>query len=266
MGVTHGAHPHENDRCHRPPAPRDEIGDVTPGTSSICLRPTPQPERTQPVSCPCRIGRQTLYDDGPDAEQSTKARGTLGREPAPQSNDQSGSCSLVEGSAQPVPDEKPANYYQNIRPEMLDFIPAEARTVLDVGCGEGYFAQQLKQSRDVEVWGIEMVEARARVAVDRLDTLLVGDVATLIPHLPASRFDALVFNDVLEHLLDPFDVLARIKACLTPQGVVVSFWIANALANRRFLDMQFVKFATVARPLRTADVSATNQAVASKMT
>ncbi len=165
-----------------------------------------------------------------------------------------------------MPDEKPANYYQNIRPEMLDFIPAEARTVLDVGCGEGYFAQQLKQSRDVEVWGIEMVEARARVAVDRLDTLLVGDVATLIPHLPASRFDALVFNDVLEHLLDPFDVLARIKACLTPQGVVVSFWIANALANRRFLDMQFVKFATVARPLRTADVSATNQAVASKMT
>lgn len=223
-----------------------------------------------------------------------------------------------------MPDEKPINYYQNVRPEMLDFIPADSRTLLDVGCGEGYFSQQLKQSRGMEVWGIEVVEARARVAVARLDTVLVGDVGTLISELPVSFFDVAVFNDVLEHLLDPFDVLARIKTCLTPQGVVVSsipnirfyptffelaahceweyeesgildsthlrfftersirkmyerlgyevlrheginrlermprrYWVANALANRRFLDMQFAEFATVARPLRAADASGT---------
>lgn len=221
-----------------------------------------------------------------------------------------------------MPDEKPANYYQNTRPEMLDFIPPDSRTVLDVGCGEGHFAQQVKQSREAEVWGIEVVEARARFAVERLDTVLVGDVAALISELPASYFDAVVFNDALEHLLDPFDVLDRIKTCLTPRGVVVSsipnirfyptfyelavhceweyeesgildlthlqfftqrsirkmyerlgyevlrheginkleqmprrFWIANALAKRQFLDMQFVQFATVARPLRAADAS-----------
>lgn len=246
---------------------------------------------------------------------------------------EAGEAPFGESGAKSMPDEKPVNYYQNLRPEMLDFIPADSRRLLDVGCGEGYFAQQFKQARNAEVWGIEVVEARARVAVGRLDKVLVGDIATLIPQLPVSFFDAVVFNDVLEHLLDPFDVLARIKTCLTPRGVVVSsipniryyptfydllayceweyeesgildsthlrfftersirkmyerlgyevlrheginkleqlprrFWIANALANRRFLDMQFVQFATVARPLRTADVSATNQAVASKMT
>jgi 2-polyprenyl-3-methyl-5-hydroxy-6-metoxy-1,4-benzoquinol methylase len=221
-----------------------------------------------------------------------------------------------------VPEAKPVNYYQNIRPEMLDFIPAGSRTVLDVGCGEGYFAHNLKQSRDLVAWGIEMVEERAGLASQKLDRVLAGDVADLIPQLPQSFFDVITFNDVLEHLVDPFDVLARIKRCLSPTGVVVSsipnirfyptffelaahceweyeesgildsthlrfftersirkmyrrlgyevvrheginklehlprkFWIANALAKRRFLDMQYPEFATVARPIRAAALS-----------
>lgn len=221
-----------------------------------------------------------------------------------------------------MPEAKPVNYYQNIRPEMLDFIPAGSRTVLDVGCGEGYFAHNLKQSRDLVVWGIEMVEERAGLAAQKLDRVLAGDVADLIPQLPQSFFDVITFNDVLEHLVDPFDVLARIKSCLSPTGVVVSsipnirfyptffelaahceweyeesgildsthlrfftersirkmyrrlgyevvrheginkleqlprkFWIANALAKRRFLDMQYPEFATVARPIRAATLS-----------
>jgi 2-polyprenyl-3-methyl-5-hydroxy-6-metoxy-1,4-benzoquinol methylase len=220
-----------------------------------------------------------------------------------------------------VPEAKPVNYYQNIRPEMLDFIPAGSRTLLDVGCGEGHFAYNLKHSRDVVAWGIEMVEERAGVASQKLDKVLAGDVADLIPQLPESFFDVVTFNDVLEHLVDPFDVLARIKSCLSPTGVVVSsipnirfyptffelaahceweyeesgildsthlrfftersirkmyrrlgyevvrheginkleqlprkFWIANALAKRRFLDMQYPEFATVARPIRAAAI------------
>lgn len=219
-----------------------------------------------------------------------------------------------------LPDQKPVNYYQNVRAEMLGFIPADSRTVLEVGCGEGYFGQRLKESRDVEVWGIEVVEARARAAEDRLDRVLSGTVESVISQLPASFFDVVVFNDVLEHLVDPFDVLARIKTCLSPRGVVVSsipnirfypafyelavhgdweyvqegtldathlrfftgrsirnmytrlgyevlrheginklepmpgrYRLANAIFRGRFDDMQFVQFATVARPVRAAD-------------
>jgi SAM-dependent methyltransferase len=120
------------------------------------------------------------------------------------------------------PDTKPDNYYQNVREEVLRFIPADAGTVLDVGCGEGGFGYRLKQERDREVWGIELNETAARSAEQRLDRVLLGDIGLLIERLPVGYFDVVVFNDVLEHLVDPFDVIARIKRCVSERGVVVS--------------------------------------------
>ena len=126
------------------------------------------------------------------------------------------------GGASSLIDAKPDAYYGNVRAEMLPFVPVEAMTVLDVGCGEGYFGELLKEDAGREVWGIEVIEAFARSAAARLDRVLVGDVAELIDDLPKGFFDAIVFNDVLEHLVDPYDVLSRIRSRLSPRGVVVS--------------------------------------------
>ena len=131
-------------------------------------------------------------------------------------------------------DEKPANYYQNVRPEMMAYVPADSSRVLEVGCGEGEFGWRVKQSGAVEVWGIELVEARARLAATRLDKVLVGDVADLVGQLPSGHFDAVVFNDVLEHLVDPFEVLRRVRPSLSEGGVVVS-----SIPNVRFFPVAY---------------------------
>ena len=119
-------------------------------------------------------------------------------------------------------DTKPDSYYRSVRDEVLGYLPDHPHTVLDVGCGEGAFGYQVKQGRGSEVWGIELADDPARIAAGRLDQVLCGDVAALLDQLPPAYFDAVVFNDILEHLVDPYDVLARIKRCIRPGGVVVS--------------------------------------------
>lgn len=126
-------------------------------------------------------------------------------------------------------DIKPDTYYQSVREEIMGFIPRDAARIFEVGCGESLFGQRLKEGTQREVWGVEVVAAAARVAEQRLDRVLCGDIAALIDDLPARYFDVVVFNDVLEHLIDPYDVLARIKRHLSEQGVVIS-----SIPNIRF--------------------------------
>jgi 2-polyprenyl-3-methyl-5-hydroxy-6-metoxy-1,4-benzoquinol methylase len=114
----------------------------------------------------------------------------------------------------------PADYHAHARPEMLAYVPASARRVLDVGCGEGLFGASLK-ARGAEVWGIELAGPAAEAAAGRLDRVLAADVGAAMADLPRAHFDCVVFNDVLEHLVDPYAVLAQARSLLAPEGVVV---------------------------------------------
>lgn len=121
-------------------------------------------------------------------------------------------------------------YYGHKRPEMLRFIPINARRVLELGCGEGVFSATLKKRRDAEVWGIEYNEKAAQRASTHLDHVLAGDANERIAELPDNYFDAIVCNDVLEHLVNPLATLMQLRSKLKPQGVVVA-----SIPNIRYL-------------------------------
>lgn len=103
---------------------------------------------------------------------------------------------------------------------MLSYVPPTARMILEVGCGEGAFGAQLK-AREAEVWGIELDPAAAQIARARLDRVFEGTVESIWSTLPAARFDCVVFNDVLEHLVDPEQILVSCQRLLTAGGTVV---------------------------------------------
>lgn len=116
---------------------------------------------------------------------------------------------------------RPIGYYANPRKEMLDFIPKRTKTVLEVRCGEGSSGAQLK-ALGMEVWGVEIDQISAAIARRNIDRVLTGDACRLLNCLPTGYFDCIVFNDVLEHLVDPFSLLVSIRSLLTANGVVVS--------------------------------------------
>jgi 2-polyprenyl-3-methyl-5-hydroxy-6-metoxy-1,4-benzoquinol methylase len=121
-------------------------------------------------------------------------------------------------------------YYRHPRPEMMRYVPKTARRVLELGCAEGAFAAAVKEYTGAEVWGIELNEDAARRAGAVIDHVLVGDAGERIAELPDSYFDAVVCNDVLEHLVDPLAILTRLRPKLNPDGVVVA-----SIPNVRYL-------------------------------
>jgi 2-polyprenyl-3-methyl-5-hydroxy-6-metoxy-1,4-benzoquinol methylase len=116
---------------------------------------------------------------------------------------------------------KPTDYFEQSRFEMLRFVPPDCQRVLDVGCGKGNFGEALKQSRKIEVWGIEPVASAVAEAAGKLDRAIEG-MFTPETDLPRESFDAIIFNDVLEHLPDPAAALRLARTLLKPGGVVVA--------------------------------------------
>jgi 2-polyprenyl-3-methyl-5-hydroxy-6-metoxy-1,4-benzoquinol methylase len=131
---------------------------------------------------------------------------------------------------------KPEGYYAQARPEMLPFIPKDAKRILDVGCSEGRFGLQLKEMLGAEVWGVEMMEAVAGIARQSLDRVLVGDIMQQLAHLPDDYFDCVTLNDVIEHIVDPYRMLLAMKQKLSPRGVVVAS-IPNIRYFRNLFDL-----------------------------
>jgi 2-polyprenyl-3-methyl-5-hydroxy-6-metoxy-1,4-benzoquinol methylase len=113
------------------------------------------------------------------------------------------------------------SYFANSRPEMLPFVPLSARKVLDLGCGGGLFSESLKLRNGAETWGVECEPRAAALAKGRMDRVFQGDVAQVVDELPEAHFDAIVCNDVLEHLPDPWSLLRAIRPLLAPGGSLV---------------------------------------------
>lgn len=104
---------------------------------------------------------------------------------------------------------------------MLRFIPEHACSILDVGCGAAAFSMQLMRSGRTVV-GVEPNAEAAAAAAQHLSRVLCSDIDGAWRDLPAGGFEVIVFNDVLEHLADPWAVLRRARAHLAPGGCVVA--------------------------------------------
>jgi len=121
-------------------------------------------------------------------------------------------------------------YFHNQRREMLKYVPETATRILEVGCGAGQFCINLKRA-DREIWGVEMNPEAAEKAVDVCTFVLVGDFDAIFDQLPKNHFDCVIFNDVLEHMYYPWEVIRKVKTLLSADGVLVS-----SIPNFRYIS------------------------------
>lgn len=113
-------------------------------------------------------------------------------------------------------------YYSNSRAEMIGFIPDTTEKLLDIGCGYGYFGLSVKKKfNNIEIWGIEINQDAGLKAKENLDNVLINSIEKALDNLPDQYFNCIVFNDVLEHLVDPYEVLEKIKKKISPNGVIL---------------------------------------------
>jgi 2-polyprenyl-3-methyl-5-hydroxy-6-metoxy-1,4-benzoquinol methylase len=97
------------------------------------------------------------------------------------------------------------------------------KTVLDVGCASGDTARALT-ARGCTVSGVDVDAAAAEPARSVLDELVIADIdeTPLRTLFKPESFDAVIFGDVLEHLVDPSAAMSDAVSLLRPGGKVLA--------------------------------------------
>lgn len=115
------------------------------------------------------------------------------------------------------------SYYNAERHEMLSYIPDGATSFLEIGCGSGAFGSLIRRTiPNATIIGIEAHSASAAVARTRLDQVIEMPVELALSQIKESSIDCVICNDVLEHLVDPWEVLMQLRAKLVPNGTCVA--------------------------------------------
>lgn len=113
-----------------------------------------------------------------------------------------------------------STYYQNFREDMTQLLPKQYSRVLEIGCGEGKFRENLTHSH--EYWGVEPVESAAAVASKKLDKVLIGTYQDVLNDIPDDYFDLVICNDVIEHMVDHDEFFQSIKKKMKKHGCLVA--------------------------------------------
>jgi len=104
---------------------------------------------------------------------------------------------------------------------------------LDVGCATGFLLNGIRQSTQWEVHGVEFSPDAVAYAREELGLdVIAGDLKDA--RYPDAHFDYVHVNNVLEHVLDPVELLAECHRILKPGGY---FYLAvpNGLNDSRNL-------------------------------
>ncbi len=118
-------------------------------------------------------------------------------------------------------------YYLNTRPEVHHILKENLgqrvlNRTLEVGCAAGLFSFELKKKGVAQmVFGVETDYQVSKIASLYLDDVIHGDIEELELPFPQGYFDGMFFLDVLEHLIDPWATLKKMKKYLKDDALVV---------------------------------------------
>lgn len=125
--------------------------------------------------------------------------------------------------------EEIANWRRMMQPVVsrsADLIDSRRRgpkgRLLDIGCGYGFFLNEMKQ-RGWQSVGIEISPAGRSFARKHYHLDVTGVPVEEI-HWPEADFDIVTLFYVIEHLLDPPAMLARVHRWLKPGGLLLLRW------------------------------------------
>lgn len=119
-----------------------------------------------------------------------------------------------------------SNYYSSINAELFRKIPLSSQRILELGCGAGALGELfLKYAPLAEYHGVEVNPEVASIAKKKLTKVYVEDIESesrkkiLLP----ARYDFIVCGDVLEHLVDPWTIVAELRqSCVSNGGMIAS--------------------------------------------
>ncbi|MCK5662259.1 MAG: class I SAM-dependent methyltransferase [Thiotrichaceae bacterium] len=119
-------------------------------------------------------------------------------------------------------DTKPDVYFEGARKDFVEDMPDNPEAhILEIGCSNGNTgALALSMGKCGRYTCVEMNEAAAARAKEKVCEVLVGDIERLEFPWEEQSFDVLILSEVLEHLVDPWRLLQKLHKYLKPGALV----------------------------------------------
>jgi len=120
------------------------------------------------------------------------------------------------GSLSPSYEGKDQRYFSGVRKDLIDRLGVDAnRAILEIGCGDGSTGAYAKQQGKCGLYvGVELFPDAANVAKAVIDRAYNANIESFDIPEPPSSFDVLIAGEVLEHLVDPWVALKRMRRFL----------------------------------------------------
>jgi SAM-dependent methyltransferase len=109
--------------------------------------------------------------------------------------------------------------------DVLKLMPLDRRRVVEIGCSSGALAREYKKlNPDVHYVGVDIVPEYVKVAATYCDEVHSFDIEAQDKAFLRDRFDAdcWIFADVLEHLRDPWQMLANLREIMPAGGCLIA--------------------------------------------
>lgn len=130
-------------------------------------------------------------------------------------------------------------YEDNPLAWIADRVAVSSR-VLEFGSADGRLTRYLKENKNCLVDIVEIDEESGKKAALYANRAFVGsgegDIEKYCWLLDGEKYDFIIFADVLEHLLHPWEVVKKCKKALVPQGQILAS-VPNIAHNSIIIDL-----------------------------
>lgn len=93
--------------------------------------------------------------------------------------------------------------------------------ILDLGCYDGYFSEQILQQGGKTVYGMDRLPATLKLAEERGVQPVLGDIDSGHIAFPDNFFDVVVMGSVLQYVFDPDLAMVEVKRVLKSRGTAI---------------------------------------------
>jgi 2-polyprenyl-3-methyl-5-hydroxy-6-metoxy-1,4-benzoquinol methylase len=127
-------------------------------------------------------------------------------------------------SVSPSYEGKDSRYFAGVRKDLIDRLDADSsRSILEIGCGDGSTGAYAKRQGKCGLYvGVELFSDAAEIAASAIDRVYKANIEGFDIPEPRGSFDVLIAGEVLEHLVDPWAVLKRLRTYLRPGGLAMA--------------------------------------------
>lgn len=121
-------------------------------------------------------------------------------------------------------DLKTMDYFAGARTDFVDRLPVNPNAnLLEIGSGNGDTSQYALDTNKCGLcYGVEISETAAALARERGHVVIVGDIEEIPLDFQKNFFDVLIMSEVLEHLINPWAVLKKLRPYLKTGAVVMA--------------------------------------------